>query len=244
MLPGVQALTGDVTAPDSLRFPAGLDYVFVLLAPGESGEEAYRRVYYEGTRHVLAALAGQSLKRLFWISSSSVYAQDDGSRVDEDSLAEPVSATARILRDSEELARGGPWPVTVVRLSGLYGNGRLRLLKWVEAGRPMRAEPPQWTNRLHVDDAAGLLAFLLERDLAGIALAEIYLGTDNEPAPQHEVLDWLADRLGLPWLPREAGPAGEGLNKRLDNSRLLALGYRLRHPDYRAGYSDVLAKYQ
>lgn len=239
-LPGVQALAGDVTVPATLRFPAGLDYVFVLLAPGESGEEAYRRVYYDGTRNVLAALAGQSLRRLFWISSSGVYGQDDGAWVDEASPAEPASATSRVLLASEELARASAWPATVVRLSGLYGSGRLRLVNWVRAARPVQVAPVAWTNRIHVADAAGLLAFLLERDLAGAALAETFLGTDSEPAPQHEVLDWLADRLSLPRVPRETRP-GAGSNKRLSNARLLASGYRLRFPDFRAGYADVLA---
>lgn len=242
VLPGVRALAGDVTVPDSLQFPAGLDYVFVLLAPGESGEAAYRRVYYEGTRHVLAALAGQSLRRVFWISSSSVYGQDDGSEVDEESLAVPASATGRVLLESEALVREAGWPATIVRLSGLYGSGRLRLVNWVRAGRPVQAEPPQWTNRIHVADAAGLLAFLLERDQAEVALAGTYLGTDSTPVAQHEVLDWLADRLRLPRVPHEAMP-GAGRNKRLSNARLRALGYALRYPDFRTGYAEVLAAF-
>lgn len=238
-LPGVQALAGDVTDAATLRLPRGLDYVFILLAPGEGGEAAYRRVYYEGTRNVLAALAGQSLRRLFWISSSGVYGQDDGSPVDETSAAAPASPTSRVLLESEGLARGAAWPATVVRLSGIYGSGRLRLVNWVQAGRPVQASPSQWTNRIHAADAAGLLAFLLERDAAGVTLADTYLGTDSEPAPQHEVLDWLADRLGLPRVPHQAVPGG-GRNKRLSNARLLALGYRLQYPDYRAGYAEVL----
>lgn len=240
-LPGVRALTGDVTVPATMQFPEGLEYVFVLLAPGESGEAAYRRVYYEGTNNVLAALAGQSLRRLFWISSSSVYAQDDGSEVDETSPALPATATARILLESEKLVRASAWQTTIVRLSGIYGSGRLRLLDWVRAGRAVQAEPPQWTNRIHAADAAGLLAFLLEQDRAGIELADTYLGTDNAPVPQHEVLDWLADRLELPPLPRETKP-GAGRNKRLRNARLRGTGYRLRYPDYRAGYAAMLSE--
>ncbi|MES2918827.1 MAG: SDR family oxidoreductase [Pseudomonadota bacterium] len=240
-LPGVRMLAGDVTVPATLKFPGGLEYVFVLLAPGESGEAAYRRVYYEGTKNVLAALAGQSLRRLFWISSSSVYGQDDGSEVDETSPAQPATATARVLLESEQLLRTGVWPATVVRLSGIYGSGRLRLLDWVRAGRPVQADPVQWTNRIHAADAAGLLAFLMAQDRDGVMLADTYLGTDSAPAPQHEVLDWLAERLQLPRVPRETKP-GAGRNKRLRNARLLGLGYRLRYPDYRAGYAAMLAE--
>lgn len=253
-LPGVTALAGDVTAPASLRFPEGLDYVFVLLAPGEGREAAYRRVYLDGTRHVLAALAGQALRRVFWISSSSVYGQDDGSWVDEDSPAEPASATARVLLESEALLRESAWPATIVRFAGLYGPGRLRLLRRVEAATPVQAEPPQWTNRIHADDGAGMLAFLLERHEAGTALADTYLGSDDAPAPQHEVLDWLADHMRLPRLLRlppapnappvtpalPPGAADAGRNKRLSNERIAALGYRFLFPDYRSGYAAVL----
>lgn len=252
VLPGIAALIGDVTVPGSLRCPAGLDYVFVLLAPGRAtavagsesgasggGEAAYRRVYVEGTRHVLEALEGQALKRVFWISSSSVYGQDDGSVVDEASATEPESATARVLLESEALVRASAWPATVVRFAGIYGPRRLRLLRWVESERPVQATPPQWTNRIHVDDCAGLLAFLLAQDAAGVALADTYIGSDDVPVPQHEVLDWLADRLQLPHVPHVDVP-GAGQNKRLDNSRIRALGYRFRFPDYRSGYAAVL----
>lgn len=238
-IPGVQWLPGDVTQADSLRLPPGLDYVIVLLAPGEPGEAAYRRVYLEGTRHVLAALQGQALRRLFWVSSSSVYAQDDGNWVDESSPAEPTAPTARVLRESERLLEDLPWPATVVRFSGIYGPGRLRLLNRVREGRPVQADPPAWTNRIHVDDGAGLLAFLLAQDVAGTALDTLYLGTDSQPVPQHEVLDWLADRMGQPRLPRESG-SGAGRNKRLSNRRVSTLGYRWQFPDYRAGYEAVL----
>jgi nucleoside-diphosphate-sugar epimerase len=235
----VHPLAGDVTAPATLQFPDGLDYVFVLLAPGESGEAAYRRVYLEGTRHVLTALAGQRLQRVFWISSSSVYGQDDGSVVDETSVTAPQSATARVLLESEALVRASPWPATIVRFAGIYGAGRLRLLRWVETAKPVQAEPPLWTNRIHAEDGAGLLAFLLAQAERGVALADTYIGTDDRPAPQHEVLDWLADHCGLPRVARVNVPAA-GRNKRLSNTRIRALGYDFEFPDYRSGYAEVL----
>ncbi|MDP2228122.1 MAG: SDR family oxidoreductase [Moraxellaceae bacterium] len=239
VLTGVTALVGDVRDPASLDFPPGLDAVFIVLAPGESGEAAYRATYLEGTRHVLAALAGQRPRQLFWVSSTGVYGQEDGRWVNEDTPPEPVTATGRILLESEALARTAPSPVTVVRLSGLYGPGRLRLVRWVEAGRPVQADPPSWSNRLHVEDAAALLAFLLEKRLSGMELAPVYIGTDSTPAPQHEVLDWLADGLSLPHVAHENRPGG-AQNKRLSNQRVSALGFCCRYHSYREGYAAVM----
>ncbi len=242
-IPGVHALQGDVTEPASLQFPPGLDVVFVLLAPGESGEEAYRRVYLQGTEHVLAALAGQKLAHLFWVSSTSVYGQDDGSWVNEDSPAMGASPGARVLLQSERLLEQAPWPVTVVRFAGIYGPGRLRLSRWVESGREVQSDPPAWTNRIHVEDCAGLLMFLFVQQAKGTNLASVYIGVDDEPVPQHEVLDWLADRMRLPRVACVSRP-GAGSNKRLSNQRISALGYQLQFPGYRAGYAAVMGQPQ
>jgi nucleoside-diphosphate-sugar epimerase len=237
-LPGAHTLQGDVTEPPTLQFPAGLDYVFIILSPNESTEEAYRRVYLEGTLNVLQRLQGQSLQRVFWISSSSVYDQQDGQWVDENAPALSGSATARILLESEALVLGSAWSVTVVRFAGIYGPGRLRLLRWIEAGRPVSAEPPLWTNRIHIDDCAAVLYFLLTQDLQGKILDSYYIGVDDAPVPQHEVLDWLADEMKLPRLPRENKSKGLS-NKRLSNQRIKELGFRFRFPDYKTGYRDI-----
>ena len=239
-LAGVTSLQADVTRPDTLELPPGLDVVFIILTPDGYDAEAYRRTYREGTRNVLAALAGQSLQHVFWVSSTSVYGQDDGSVVDEDSPAEPATATARVLLESEALVRAAPWPSTIVRCSGLYDPGRFRLLRWVEEGRPVVAEPPQWTNRLHVDDAAGILAFLFVRRLAGFVPDPLYIATDQEPVAQHDVLDWLADTMDRPRVPHESKP-GATRNKRLSSRRLAALGYVWQYPDFRRGYHPVIA---
>ncbi len=239
-LSGVRVLQADVTRPDSLQLPDGLDVVVTALSPGESGVEAYRRVYVEGTRALQQALAGQQLAHQFWVSSTSVYGEDAGEHIDETTPAQPASATARALLDAEALVTSSPWPATIVRFGGLYGPGRHRLLRWVEEGRPVQAEPPSWSNRMHVEDAAGLLRHLVTQALAGQAPAALCLGVDNEPAALHEVLAWLAGEMRLTPPPGEARP-GASQGKRIANRGLCASGYVLRYPDYRAGYRQVLA---
>ena len=132
------------------------------------------------------------------------------------------------------------WPASIIRFGGLYGPGRHWLLRWVESGRPVQQQPPSWSNRIHVEDAAGFLAHLVSLALAGQPLQEIYIGVDDAPTPQHEVLFWIAEQLGQP-LPPGKQDASASLGKRLSNSSLRSSGYALRYPDYRTGYAHVLA---
>lgn len=238
-LPGVHGIVADVTRPETLVLPPDVAVLVIALAPGESGEAAYRRTYLAGTQAVLAALRGTLPRQLIWVSSTSVHGEQAGEVIDASTPARPSSVTAAVLLDSEELAANSGIPCTRVRFSGLYGPGRHRLLRWVEAARPVQAEPPSWSNRIHVEDAAGLLAHLCALALAGETLPPVVIGSDDCPAPQHEVLDWLAGRMGLPPVPRL--PPGGAAGKRIDNGQLAALGYALRYPDYRSGYADVLA---
>lgn len=233
---GVQLLRADVTAP-GLQLPAA-DYVVVLLTPGERSETGYRRTYVEGTSAILRALPAPP-RHLFWASSTAVYGQDAGEWVDETSVTAPVAMNGRLLLAGEGVARTSGVPATVLRFGGLYGPGRHRLLRWVERGEPAVAAPPQWTNRLHVDDAAGLIAHLIARAEAGLDLAPIYNGVDDEPASQYEVLAWLAAAMDLPAPPFiTATAAGQG--KRVSNAKARASGFRCRYPDYRAGYRQLL----
>lgn len=236
---GVTGLQADVTRPETLQLPPDLDAVFIILSPDGHDAAAYRRTYFDGTRHLLSALSGQRLRHVFWVSSTSVYGQEDGGWVDETSPTEPATETARVLLQSEGVVRAGPWPCTLVRCSGLYGPGRLRLLRWVEEGRPVVVEPPQWTNRLHVDDAAGILAFLFVRVLSGLAVQDLYIATDQKSATQDEVLDWLADTMRRPRVPHEVRQGGKS-NKRLTSQRLADLGYEWQYPDFRSGYLPVI----
>lgn len=233
---GVSLLRADVTAP-GLELPAA-DYVVVLLTPSERGEAGYRHTFVDGTAAVLRALP-MPPRRLFWASSTAVYGQDAGEWVDEASVTAPAAMNGRVLLAGERSVLASGLPATILRFGGLYGPGRHRLLHWVERGEPVLAEPPQWTNRLHVDDAAALLAHLIACDQRGEALAAIYNGVDDEPAPQHEVLAWLAAAMQRP-APPVTADASAGQGKRVRNARSRADGFHCRYPDYRAGYAQVL----
>ncbi|MGL4316292.1 MAG: NAD-dependent epimerase/dehydratase family protein [Pseudomonas sp.] len=240
---GVMPVAGDLEqAARPTAWPEGeLDYLVYCAAANQHDEAGYRLAYVEGLRHVLAWLAqsGQRPRRLLFVSSSSVYAQADGGWVDENSPAEAPGYSGQIMLEAERLALDSGIPATLVRLTGIYGPGREWLLKQVRMGYRVVSEPPLYGNRIHADDAAGLLAFLLQADTRGVALDDCYIGVDDEPAALHEVMGWLRERLGVSHWSAESTVRRSG-SKRCSNARARALGWAPRYPSYREGYAALL----
>lgn len=235
----IRPLAADLTVPGTLTaLPPALDYIFYTAAADGFDEARYRAAYVEGVRHLLAALepAGSSPQRIFFTSSTSVYAQQQGEWVDEASPAEAKSFAGRCLRQGETILWEGPYPTTVIRFGGLYGPGRTRLIDTLRNGTAT-CVPGVYTNRIHRDDAAAALRYLMDLSEPG----DLYLGVDDEPALQCEVMAWLAERLGVAGPVQVEADRPSRANKRCRNARLRASGFRFRYPSYRDGYEALLA---
>ena len=240
---GIRPVAGDLhnDACPAAWPTESLDYLVYCAAATEHDEAGYRAAYVDGLRHVLGWLAqhGQQPKRVLFVSSSGVYGQQHGDWVDETSPAEAENYSGRIMREAEQLALHSALPASVVRLTGLYGPGRQWLLNQVRQGYRVASEPPLYGNRIHVDDAAGLLAFLLQADASGVALEGCYIGVDDEPAPLHEVVAWLREQLHVShW--SEGSTVRRAGSKRCSNARARALGWTPQYPTFREGYRAIL----
>lgn len=241
---GVIGIAGDLFSEDCPQtWPVGaVDYLVYCAAATDHDEAGYRAAYVEGLRHVLGWLEdyGQVPERLLFVSSSSVYEQKDGSWIDETSPAQPSAYSGRIMREAEQVALDSGIPASVVRLTGIYGPGREWLLTQVRRGYRVAVDPPLYGNRIHADDAAGLLAFLLNADRQGVALQDCYIGVDDAPAPLAEVVAWLREYLGVTDWAEDASVRRTG-SKRCSNARIKALGWQPRYPSFREGYAAILA---
>ena len=240
---GVTGIAGDLfDANCPSAWPTSpIDYLVYSAAATDHDEAGYRAAYVDGLRNVLSWLKqhGQKPKRLVFVSSSSVYGQQQGEWVDESSATQATGYSSRLMLEAEHLALHSGIPASVVRLTGIYGPGREWLLTQVRQGYRVVVEPPLYGNRIHVDDAAGLLAYLVQADARGVALDECYIGVDDAPAPLAEVVAWLREYLGVTQWSAEASVRRAG-SKRCSNAKARALGWVPRYASYREGYAAIL----
>jgi len=241
----IHPLKADLCDPGSLTLiPPKLDFVFYTAAAERTDDASYQAAYVTGIQNLLNHLSEthQQLRRIFFTSSTAVYAQTGGEWVDETSETEPREFSGRRLLEGEELLLRGPFTATVVRMAGIYGPGRTRLIDQVRRGEAgYQTDEPRYTNRIHQEDCAGVLQHLMRLS----SPETLYLGTDKEPADQAEVLRWLAKRLGVPPPCAESRvPSGKESksNKRCRNSRLVQSGYSFLYPTFREGYEAILAE--
>ena len=234
---GIQPWRIDLT--DSKGFgqpPAAFDHLFYTASADRRDEDHYRAVYVDGLRHLLSNLqdAGCALQRIFFTSSTAVYGQSRGEWVDESSVTEPLGFNGRVLLEAEAIVRAAPMTGVNLRLSGIYGPGRTRLVRKVWNGEANTTG--SWTNRIHVEDCAGALHHLMRLGDP----EPLYLGSDDEPVTAEVVASWLGAELGVPVPP----PAeSDRLNKRCRNTRLRETGYRFEYPTFREGYRPIVAEF-
>jgi nucleoside-diphosphate-sugar epimerase len=258
----IDGVAADLSSGGLPPLPADTTAVVVALAADAPTEEAYRAAYVDGLANVLDAVlaswgadggpggGASNVRRVLFVSSTAVHGDAGGGWVDESTTAAPGGFSGRVLLEAEELLhsrlRGTGITPVVLRLGGIYGPGRTRLIDQVRGGTAVVPAGSRFTNRIHRDDAAAVIVQLCSMDTVP---APVYLGVDNEPAELGEVLRFLAAELGLPRPPSASGSGdstagGEpsrGGNKRCSNALLRGTGLEFEYPSFREGYRAILA---
>ena len=253
---GVRPLIVSVTQP--LTFAAltpaieqpQLD-VYYLVPPGRpNSSPSPRQVVLGGVAHLVRQLGRAHVRRAVLASSTAVYGQRGGQRVDADTPPEAVDERAKFLLEGERLWREGSDKHTVVRFAGLYGPGRIVGLNGLRGGGPLLGDPQALLNLVHVDDAVELLLAVMSADDPH----PIELGCDGHPVPRIDYYRYLANLLNLPApLPLDDDMAAMQLgvsrdrlaqssSKALDNiPTCRRTGWAPRYPNFRAGLEAALA---
>ena len=239
---GIEPLALDLNEEGALSLLPDVDYVVYLLSADRFDEAAYRAAYPDGLKAVLGAYEQRKTppRRLLFVSSTSVYAQQDGELVDEESPAESSGFAGLLMREAEQALHESSLKGTVVRFSGIYGPGRDRLIRQVLEGRIAPKTPPMYSNRIHRDDCAGVLAHLIGRDVADEPVATLYVASDCLSEPLDQVMAWIASQLKVEPTEVIQAPLRKRSSKRCDNTRLRETGYVFRYPSYREGYAQVM----
>ncbi|MEK8089745.1 NAD-dependent epimerase/dehydratase family protein [Thermithiobacillus plumbiphilus] len=246
----IAPVRGDLDDFDSLRRLPPARVVFHLAPPNPDDEQDRR------TRRLLAhlAVAAKRPHRIVYVSTTGVYGNRAGDWLDETSAIQPQTARARRRADAEAQLRafGQRYgaQVSVLRVPGIYGPGRLPLEKLRQGQAVVDYDPPHYSNRIHVDDLVSALLAAAWRGRAN----RVYQACDGAPSTQAGFLDALAEISGLPKPPHiRPEQAPEQLSaltrsfleesRRLGNRRLREeLGLRLRHADFRDGIRASLTQ--
>jgi nucleoside-diphosphate-sugar epimerase len=211
--------------------PGTFDAVVHCASSRGGGIDHYQQIYVNGARNLLDRFSGT---KMLFTSSTSVYAQRDGSWVTEESETTPARETGRILLETEKLVlqRGG----MVARLAGIYGPGRSALLSKFLAGTAiMDPENDRFVNQVQRDDIASAIFLLLTREAQG---TQIHNVVDDQPMLQTDCYRWLAWRLNRQLAPigKPTGQRKRGdSNKRVSNAKLRTLGWTPKYPTFAEG---------
>ena len=247
---GIEPLLGNLDAPATLARLAGLADAVLHLAPPPAQGATDRR-----TEALLQALARRpSVRRLVYVSTSGVYGDCAGARIDETQPLAPATDRARRRVDAEQRVRAYGRAlrvqVTVLRVPGIYaadrpgGHPRERLAR----GTPVLVrEDDVHTNHIHADDLARACVKAVHRGPTQRALH----ASDDTELRMGDYFDLAADLCGLPRPPRVTRAQAAlhlspmqlsfmSESRRLDNRRLKAeLRFALRYPTVADGLAEI-----
>lgn len=200
--------------------------------------------------HLLESRLATLCPRLQWIaylSTVGVYGDHRGEWVTEETTCQPeaVRGAERLIaeRDWMHLGQTAQIPVSVLRLSGIYGPGRNTFVNLAQGTARRLIKAGQVFNRIRVEDIGDATLHLARHGLAGI-----FNVTDDEPAPPQDVVTEAARLMGVEPPPEQAFETAElspmarsfyGKNQRVSNEKLKATGFHFRFPEYRASLANL-----
>jgi len=231
----------------SIRIPDVSDATLIYLVPPPGGGVVDTRA-----RNLIACLdPGNLPSGIVYMSATSVYSEVNGGVVTETSPTEPLTAMGKRRLDAEkaflEFGELNNVPVVILRVSGIYGPGRLPLMQ-ISQGQPLLSEEESGpSNRIHADDLATVCLAAAESGKGG----DIFNVSDGHPSSMTSYFNACADALKLPRQPQvsleEARMVMSPLmfsyaseSKVVDNSRMLScLNVILRYPTVSEGLASL-----
>jgi nucleoside-diphosphate-sugar epimerase len=246
---GIEPIMGNLDDAESLKSLPLTGKLIYFLAPPPGGGPIDSRM-----RKFCENMSSENLPaKVVYMSTSGVYGDCGGDWVTEETPVNPQTSRAQRRVDAEktlqEWSASNSIPHVILRVTGIYGPGRLPLAR-LQQGHPVLHEeesPP--TNRIHADDLASVSV--------AAACAEngtIYNVSDGQPGTMTQYFNLVADMLDMP-RPEQISMerAKEIMNpmmlsylqetRRMNNKKMLAeLDIVLQYLDLDSGLKNVLAQ--
>ncbi len=223
---GVEGIGADLCHADSLPNIPSVDHVIYCPADRKCAPKA---LYAQGLKNLLNAFT-EKPKKLWLISSTSVYEENEGAPIDEYSATNPASP----LLDMEKIGLDSGINTTILRPSGIYGWQYSHIYRWLANGTyPL---PPQhYCNRIHIEDVAAAITHLMQYPECNT----LYNLSDNSPCTIQALMQHAAATLHIP-SPVSSSNSATLHGKRANSTKLLQTGFALLHPDCLTGYTPLL----
>ncbi len=245
----------------------GADFIF------NSDNEVSNEIF-EGTTHVLSCippllsgkdpvldklktqlLNSKDLKWVGYLSTTGVYGDTKGEWVNENTYPNPKQERSIRRFSCEKQWLETKLPVQILRLPGIYGPGRSAFESLLKGKTTMIDKPGQVFSRIHVDDIAGAVLFLINLYEQGQNPSVVNIA-DNLPTNNLEVISFAA-KIAKKSLPavvpfeiakEKMSPIALSFwqeNRKVDNKLLCkTLGYSLIYPDFKSGLKNCFSKLQ
>jgi nucleoside-diphosphate-sugar epimerase len=238
-----QTIACDFADPQTLKNLPEVDAVYYAASADDGSDAAYERVYLNGLKNLVDQVKLQRHPpRFFLASSTSVYSAKKGELVDESSQELEQESASRFIVSGENYLKASGLNGAILRCGGIYGPGREGYVRRVsERLEPLMPNVEQWTNRIHRDDAVGMVEFLLEKDRA--AGIEVFNSVDLKPEKREDVIAWLLGELHIDRfsLAVDESKVAKRGHKRVLSDKIQALGYTFAYPSFREGYAPLVA---
>ena len=243
----------------------GADFIF-------NSDKEFSNEIFEGATHVLSCipplssgedpvllklktqlLNSRNLKWVGYLSTTGVYGDTKGEWVNENSSPNPQQKRSIRRLSCEKQWLETKLPIQILRLPGIYGPGRSAFESLLNGTTKMVDKPGQVFSRIHVDDIAGSVLFLINLFAKGKNPCVVNVA-DNLPTNNLEVIA-LAAKIAKKSLPstvpfeiakKTMSPMALSFwqeNRKVDNKLLCKkLGYSLIYPDFKSGLKNCFSK--
>ena len=243
----INPVVSDLDRPETLQdIPTKGATVFHFAPPPSLGQQDTR------FRNLLACFDANGLpEKIVLLSTTAVYGDCNGEWIDESAEVNPQTDRGRRRLDAERAlqlwAEAHNVSYVILRVSGIYGPGRLPVERLSKGLPILREDLAPFSNRIHQDDLAMVCVAAAKHAPEGA----VYNVCDGNPSTMSHYFKAIAKALDLPMPPELDREQAEkqlsaGMLSYLNESRRLSnrkmreeLRITLKYPDLESGLKNI-----